>query len=151
MRPTLRPATREDSDRLLAWRNDPDAVRTSMTGSPVSPGEHALWVDDRLRRPLPRLWIAEVDGIAVGQVRLDVDDQGAGVVSIAVAREHRGRGLAAAMLDALAGIAAGDPNVHRLIARVREDNAPSLRAFRRAGYDQEWQTTPGWLELSRAL
>jgi len=147
---TLRPATRDDADRLLAWRNDPDAVRFSSTGRAVAPEEHRAWIASRLAREQPRLWVGEEDGRSVGQVRLDVDG-GVGIVSIAVAPEHRGRGLAAELLQRLAQLTAADPEVHRLVAHVSAANLASLRAFEHAGFRQSARDDSGWLELTRPV
>jgi len=145
----LRPATHADADRLLAWRNDADAVHFSASGAAVAPEEHRRWIESRLGRSSPRLWVAESGGTAVGMVRLDVDD-GVGVVSIAVAPEHRGHGLSGEMLGALVDIARADGDVERMAARVSADNLASLRAFERAGFETVSRDY-GWLELSRAL
>lgn len=147
---TLRPATRDDADRLLAWRNDPDAVRFSSTGALVSPEEHRAWIASRLAREQPRLWIGVEDGRSVGQVRLDVEGS-VGVVSIAVAPEHRGRGLAAELLQRMTELTAADPDVQRLVAHVNAANAASLRAFERAGFRQSGRDDSGWLELTRTV
>jgi UDP-2,4-diacetamido-2,4,6-trideoxy-beta-L-altropyranose hydrolase len=131
---TLRAAREEDSEMLMALRNDSDAVRFSVSGRAVSSEEHEHWF--RVVRSDPsrcRIWIAE-DGIEpVGQVRVDLNGN-SGTVSITVAAEHRGRGIGTSMLKAViakAGTAGAPP---RLNALVRSDNAASLHAFAAAGF-----------------
>lgn len=131
----LRLATAADSDRLLAWRNDPAAIRWSVTGSAVERAEHATWFATRLDDPGCRLWIAEVDGEPVGQVRIDVAD-GIGTVSLAVAPSYRGRGLAPALLMALIDEVATEVQVTGLRAIVHPDNVRSVRAFTTAGFTE---------------
>src|SRR5487761_22820 len=97
---TLRPATEDDSDVLLEWRNDPEAIRFSVSGRGVTPAEHREWLSGRLAHPGSRLWIAEQAGTAVGQVRVDMED-GIGTVSVAVAPSQRGLGLGSAVLQAM--------------------------------------------------
>jgi RimJ/RimL family protein N-acetyltransferase len=129
----LRAANAADSARLLEWRNDPDAVTFSVSRRRVDPAEHARWLASRLAEPEPRLWIAEEDGVPVGQVRVDVRD-GVGTVSVAVAPDNRGRGLGSAMLGAMVAQVAGDGAISVLQALVRPDNAASLRAFEKVGF-----------------
>jgi UDP-2,4-diacetamido-2,4,6-trideoxy-beta-L-altropyranose hydrolase len=147
---TLRPARTADADRVLEWRNDGDAVRFSVTGRPVSEAEHRRWFTALLADGQVRLWIAEDAGEAVGQVRLDVTD-GTGTVSIAVAREHRGRGIAVTMLRAMIEVVAADGDLRRLKALTHPDNASSLRAFERAGFRRMGAPEGGFLVLLRQV
>jgi RimJ/RimL family protein N-acetyltransferase len=121
----LRPVRPDDEQRLLAWRNDPEAVAQSLTSRPVTPQEHHVWFAGRLADPQRGFWIGEGPGGAVGHVRIDAD----GEVSVVVAAESRGQGHGSAMIAA-ASAAAGPP----LHAVVRAGNAASLRAFLRNGF-----------------
>jgi len=131
---TLRPARDDDSASLLAWRNDPDAVRFSVSGRAVTAEEHQRWfsrvVDDPERT---RLWIAEQQDEPVGQVRIDIN-AGVGTVSIAVDPGHRGRGVGTAMLRALTETVNAGGAPRHLIALVRSDNTASLHAFEAATF-----------------
>lgn len=119
---------------LFAWRNDPDAVRFSISGRAVTADEHKRWLGRVLDDPAStRLWIAEQHGEPIGQVRLDIS-AGVGTVSIAVDPGRRGRGVGTAMLRALtASVHAGDGPRH-LVALVRSDNPASLHAFEAATF-----------------
>jgi RimJ/RimL family protein N-acetyltransferase len=142
----LRRPREEDSGMLMAWRNDPDTVRFSVSGRAVTAEEHERWFrrvrDDPAHH---RLWIAEDDGRPVGHVRVDVSGD-TGTVSIAVESGRRGRGLGTSMLQALLAKAAADGVPSRLTAVVRADNAASLRAFAAAGFRQA-PTSAEFLEL----
>ena len=131
---TLRPARDDDADRILEWRNDADAIRFSMSDRRVTGEDHARWFATRRHDPCVHLWIAEVDGTAVGQIRVDEEADGVGVVSIAVAPEHRGRGIGSEMLRTMADTAAAETAVRVLRALVHPDNVQSVRAFENAGF-----------------
>ncbi|GGS17766.1 GNAT family N-acetyltransferase [Actinokineospora fastidiosa] len=121
---TVRRATPADADRLLAWRNDPGTRRWSVNPDPVSPETHRRWLaQDR------RLLIAEEAGVPVGVVRFDPVPDGV-EVSITIAPEARGRGLARPILQAAQDTIPGT----RLLARVHADNTASRRLFASAGY-----------------
>jgi RimJ/RimL family protein N-acetyltransferase len=93
----LRPATAGDAETLLHWRNDSETRRWSRQGSETSPAEHAMWLADSLANASRRLWIAEIDGTAVGTVRADWTAGGI-ELSWTVAPERRGQGIATTMV-----------------------------------------------------
>jgi RimJ/RimL family protein N-acetyltransferase len=146
----LRQARDEDMDRLREWRNDPEAVRFSVSGTPVTAEEHATWFATRRRDPAARIWIAEEEGSPVGQVRLDVED-GVGSVSIAIAPAHRRRGVGSSVLRAVLEAAANDPKIQTLRALTHPDNLPSRRAFERVGFRTEGTTNRGFIVLERPV
>ena len=128
----LRPATEADCALTLKWANDPQVRAASFSVEPISEEEHHAWFARSLAGART-LYIAQWRGIPIGLARLDpLPDQGA-EVGLTVAAEHRGRGFAVPMLDAL-GAAAAASGVRRLVARIRVDNPRSRRAFERAGF-----------------
>jgi len=128
----LRGAGLSDSDRVLAWRNDPATRAWSFSPKPVSADEHAEWLDRTLADPRHILLIIEHDGTALGQVRLDRDGSSA-TVSIALDPRARGRGLGEAALRETTRLA-DQVGLERLAARIKPDNAASLAAFAAAGF-----------------
>lgn len=134
----LRPATLDDAQRLLDWRNDSDTRAASASTGPVASEEHRTWLEKSLSRPDRRLLIAEDDDGPVGTLRLD-EAPNAVEISITLAPQARGRGYAAPLLR-LATAAGG-----LYVARIRPGNAASRRAFEAAGFffthlsdDMEW-------------
>ena len=129
----LRPATLADADRLLRWRNDPETRAQSLSEHEVSLVDHLGWLSYILVHPVtPRLYIAEEEGRAVGTGRLDLDDSAA-ELSLTVAPEHRGRGLARQIIHLLV-TEAGRLGHTLSIAQVKGRNARSLGAFLASGF-----------------
>lgn len=132
----VRPAGSDDADRLLAWANDPLTRAAGFHLRPIGVAEHRAWLAGRLASASTRLFVGLVDEEPVGQVRLERDEAGVVEVSISVAPEARGQGVGRRLLDA--GLEAGrtDPSfaAGTFVARVRSDNAGSLRLFDRAGF-----------------
>lgn len=129
---TLRPATTGDANWLLELRNDPLTRSMSLRSEPVTRAEHEAWLAATLSASDRLLWIAELEGTPVGQMRLD----GAGDsrdVSLSILPAARGRGLAAAALRA-AEAHAVERGLTRLVATIKVENAASVRAFEAAGY-----------------
>ena len=144
----LRPVRAADADLLLGWRNDAGVVATSGTGRGVEPDEHRDWFAAVVDDPGRRIWIAELAGRPVGQVRVDVED-GCGTVSISIDAAARGQGLAAPVLAALHGRLSTDEQVTRLVADIAADNLASQRAFARVGYEAV-DRTGEWLRVGLA-
>lgn len=121
---------------LLAWRNDPETRRWSRTTDSVTFDEHRAWLGRVLADPSRLLLVAEDDSGPVGTVRWDDEGGRLWEVSVTVAPERRGVGLAGLLL------AAGERALRdrvvlpvTLLAVVHEDNAASNRLFSRAGYE----------------
>jgi RimJ/RimL family protein N-acetyltransferase len=143
----LRPAGFGDSDRLRAWRNDPATRAASRNTGEVAPDEHAAWLARRLGDPDTRIFVAELSGEPVGTVRVDRLEGDRGEIHVSLAPEARGRGLAAPILRVAARRGAAELGLGTVVANVREDNMPSLRAFQRAGFEPAGQEGE-WLALT---
>lgn len=128
----LRRATLSDSALLLAWRNDPVTRASAWEHGVVDEPTHAAWLTRKLEDPMSELWIGALDGVAVGQVRLDVDESLTALVDISVAPELRGHGLG---LQLLQGVLKSQGTPARVLrAAVRRENERSSALFRRAGF-----------------
>jgi len=130
----LRAAERGDSDRLFEWVNRADSlVAKLMTAAPIPRADHERWFAARLAAEDCLIWIAEVDGAAVGQVRCERRGD-AFEVDIYVEAAQRRRGLALRMLEVAVARVRTEYQDARLIARVRTGNMASQRLFQRAGF-----------------
>jgi RimJ/RimL family protein N-acetyltransferase len=125
----LRDARPEDSARVWEWNFAPDVRARSLDQRTVTFAQHARWYADRVADLDAPIWIVEADGVACGIVRLDWRSDGAGRISIALAPGTRGRGIGRRAI-ALACEAWRRP----VIAEIRADNLPSLRAFSACGF-----------------
>jgi hypothetical protein len=63
----LRPATEDDRDLILTWRNHPSVRAVSLTTHVIQPDEHAKWWAGRRQTVL----IYEDDGVPAGVVIFD--------------------------------------------------------------------------------
>jgi RimJ/RimL family protein N-acetyltransferase len=71
----VRPADAGDLDRLHEWRNAERVRQVSLTDGPIDFATHEAWFARVLAEGRP-LFVAELDGVGVGVIRLDpnVDD-----------------------------------------------------------------------------
>jgi RimJ/RimL family protein N-acetyltransferase len=119
---------------LREWRNDPEVRAASRNTAEVGAAEHDAWLAAALADPEVRLLICELGGEPVGQVRFDRRGERRYEISVALAAEARGRGLSAPLIAlALERQRESLPDAE-VEAHVRAENAPSLAAFRRAGF-----------------
>lgn len=127
----LRPASMADTDRLLAWRNDPETVANSLSPSEVARPDHVRWLTTVVSgvRPIC-LWIGEVDGEPMGTCRSDAVE-GFHELSWTVAPDSRGSGLGSRLVEALLN---ATPRPWR--AHVLESNPASLRLARSFGLEE---------------
>ncbi len=131
-----RPASAADAELLHEWRNDETTRQWSRSSDPIAWHDHLQWLCGSLARDDRLLLIVEnAEHTPVGTVRWDRGDDQTWEVSVTVAPQHRGRGLAGPVLRA--GEQAllkreGPGTVVR--ACVHRDNAASHALFARAGY-----------------
>jgi GNAT superfamily N-acetyltransferase len=85
--------------------------------------DHVAWMARRLDRDDPALYVAEREGEPVATVRLDENE-----VSYTVAPEHRGKGVASALLLLVA------QRFGPKRAEVKRGNVASIRAAQKAGH-----------------
>jgi RimJ/RimL family protein N-acetyltransferase len=131
----LRPATAGDSERLLEWRNDEQTRAMAVVQAAVDRATHARWLATRLDDADTLLTIAEEHGVPVGTVRLDRHGRDEAELSITIAPAARGRGLARPAIELGVEHARREWGVERVSARIRPENAASLRAFAAAGFE----------------
>lgn len=143
---TVRSASAADAELLLAWRNDPQTRAWSRTTAPVTPDEHRAWLDRVLATSDRLLLVAEQRDQPVGTVRFDRDDAG-WEVSITLAPDARGRGLAVPVLLAAERVLDAPATI---VATAHRDNAASMALFRRAGYLVD-ATDGDWVRLCKSL
>jgi RimJ/RimL family protein N-acetyltransferase len=126
----LRKATIEDSDLLLAWRND-DATRiNSLNSAPIQPDEHARWLDCSIRSADRSLFIIEESGTPVGTVRIDSLPDGQKDLSWTIAPERRGSGIGKQAVQK----AIDEHPDWVFVARIKTTNAASIRIAEHAGF-----------------
>ena len=98
---SLRPATLEDAEILLKWRNDMTTRMASHTTNEVNLEKHIEWLKATLQNENRQLYVAEEKGSSVGTVRADFEN-GVYELSWTVAPETRGQGVGKRMVALLA-------------------------------------------------
>lgn len=113
----LRPATLLDAKNLFRWKNDATVRRFAIkTHNKIEWVSHVTW----LRKNLSKIQIITMDGIDVGDVRIDN-----GEIAIKIDKRYRNQGIGSAVLRKFP---------EKLTAKIVEGNIPSMRLFIGAGF-----------------
>ena len=156
----LRKATMEDAKLLYQWKNDKVTIENSITKRGVTMEEHLKWLENVIDNPKRRLFILDVDGVSVGQLRLDFEkvflNEKSGAdkitdadtedrkqnyeltaeISYGLGAEHRGKGLGKVLLEQADTLAVMF-KIAELKAEVLPHNKASQKLFKSLGYTEE--------------
>ena len=130
----LGPARPDDAEQLFNWRSDPVARAMSFDQRPISWPAHAAWFGRKLADRDTLIYILEVDGLPVGQIRFDFESQEA-VLSYSVDRLVRGRGWGIWLITAgMNELARRHPA--RVRAAVKPENWASRKTFTKLAWSE---------------
>lgn len=115
---------------LFEWRNDYATMINSLHQDEVEWENHIKWLTDSLHNPHRKIYVAELDGLAVGSVRFDYFNDHADL-SWMIAPDARGKGYGSAMLRAAVQI---EPD-KELWAVIKMENRPSQKMAENAGFN----------------
>lgn len=122
----LRKATKIDEDFLFNLKNDPIVLQYSyVVRKPINRRKYSRWLDDVLEDPQSMLYIIEEDGVSIGDVRLDIDEEIE--ISIHLAEKHRHRGNGDWTIKEICKIA--QPFQKPIISHIVDGNIPSMKLF----------------------
>ncbi|MEQ1905373.1 MAG: GNAT family N-acetyltransferase, partial [Pirellulaceae bacterium] len=132
----LRPAAFTDLIPLFELRNEQEVRNNSLNQSFVTYEQHESWLASKLHDDRCRLFVVvSRNNQVVGQVRFDLTPESISVViSVSLAPEIRGLGLAGAILEESISQASGELDFDEVVAQIRETNVPSRKAFERCGF-----------------
>lgn len=132
---SLRQATPNDCDSIFHWRNAEETRRYIFDSQPISIDIHRQWFHRSLSDSNRLIFVAEVDGKAVGVLRYDfVDDEA--VVSIYLVPGEHVVGIGTAIIKkGSEWLRQNFPDIKAARAEVLQQNTVSRKAFIAAGYE----------------
>lgn len=142
---TIRTAQPEDAAALLAYIR-PVAEGTAFfvlepDEFPATEEKERQWVQEHLDSPGKILLLAEVTGTIIANVSFENGGSRRvahrGSLGIAVVKEWRGRGVGAALLEALLEWAAASPIIERVCLEVFATNDRAIRLYEKLGFVEE--------------
>lgn len=135
---TLRLATQLDVEQVYAWQSQPETRRYALNKDVPSLAEHRVWMTKKLASKNDYFYIIELTNgedekkTPVGVVRLDMTAVDTYTISIFIAPEHFGKGVAKLALKQV-DILHPTEIIH---AVVLKENIASQALFSRAGYQR---------------
>jgi RimJ/RimL family protein N-acetyltransferase len=133
---------RTDLETLFEWINDPDTVRFNAPYSPVHEPGHSAWFDKVVNDPTRIVFgIRELnDGRIIGVLQL-IDlhpiHRSAELIIRIGSDDDRGRGYGSEAVRLATDFAFRDRNLQRVWLRVFSDNVRAIRAYEKAGLQEE--------------
>ena len=135
---TLREATPDDMLLLFDWTNDPEVRAQSFSSDAISLANHQNWFSGKLCSDCAQIWILTENGVPVGQIRCDCNEQNEGVLSYSIANGHRCKGHGKRIVQMVQEkIQTRFPRVETIVAFVKPENAASQHVFLANGYEGE--------------
>ena len=145
----IRPAVIEDAALLLFWVNSEDSLRWKQhTTGPVSPMDHDNWLRRRLADPATKIWIIVINGVDIGQVRLEkkADFVYTDIYLIPAARGNNNASVG--LNNALTEYSAIEGD-QEFCALVHIDNESSQNLFLKTGFKLIENDVGDWLKFTR--
>jgi UDP-2,4-diacetamido-2,4,6-trideoxy-beta-L-altropyranose hydrolase len=133
----IRRANVDDCWLLWQWVNDPRVRAASFRSEAIPKDDHAAWFARKLNSGDALIYVAEdIQGVPIGQFRVEWDGESNAVVDVSVAPERRGAGIAAHIIAEGAQRAFSETDLRQLNAYIKPENGASLRAFERAQFSR---------------
>jgi len=126
----------KDLELLWRWANDPDVRRNSFSPEEISLESHTKWFRQIIASPSSRIYIIELAGNPVGQVRYDGVSITEAEIDVSIDARHRGNGFGSLALGLTTELGRAALNVERVVGIVMKSNAVSCAAFRKAGFKE---------------
>lgn len=148
----IRPARDTPEDRRYVWEvnNDPSVRERAINTESIPWGEHVEWYADVMSDPHRLLFVTQYEGRDCGVVRYDLDEEAAEAeITIALQKEFRGKHIGRSVIELTSASIRERRKVETVVAHVRPDNQPSLKAFRSAGYVEKGRETVRGVEMVR--
>lgn len=134
----MRSATEGDRELLFGWANDPKVRLSAINGDSIPWPDHVAWFNNRIRDPKTFIYILEADGLAIGQVRLELTAKlelwgQVAILDYSLDEVVRGRGWAGPMVCSAVHAFRKHVDVP-IVADVKVGNVASSMALIRIGF-----------------
>ena len=149
MKLKARPATIKDKAQLLAWANDEEIRKQSFMTKKITKEEHDKWLSNVFAdQNNQKLFILENhDTSPCGQVRFSRTDRDDWEIHFSMDPKYRGQKLGEHLIRVGLDVFLGKEHRSRITAKVKNDNAASLRVLAKAGFQIEKKYAPNDSEI----
>lgn len=139
---SLRPITREDTDQIVTWRNNPEVMKNFIFRQPFTRELHENWLATKVDtgKVIQYIIVDKETGQSVGSVYFrDVDPETESAeYGIFIGEEdYLGRGFGTETARLFTRFGLDVLKLHRISLRVLGSNAIARRSYEKAGFVQE--------------
>ena len=133
MKFNLRPVEKEDYEKILEWRNDPDVRFNSLTQHIISIDGHIEYWDEFLKNMMNFAFIVVHNNKDIGVLKLQNINKTTYEIDIFISKSYRNKGFGPQILM-IAKEKAVQKGIKKLIAKIKYDNKASKKAFEKVGF-----------------
>jgi UDP-2,4-diacetamido-2,4,6-trideoxy-beta-L-altropyranose hydrolase len=126
----LKLATTKNKEITFEWQSDKNTRKYFEQPTAPTWSEHAHWFDHNLSNPNSSLYIIYYNKIPAGTLRLDKKKHDEYVISILIAPNLQGKGVALATLNKITQLKENG----LFFASIHKDNINSIKVFKKAGF-----------------
>ena len=117
---------------LFSMANEPKVRSNSINSDLIELKDHLNWFDATIESTSSIIYIYEAEDIPIGQIRFETKEDGS-YINYSLDVVARGRGLATDLLKKGIEIY-NNTQPDQIIAIVKKENIPSLKAFAKLGF-----------------
>lgn len=134
----IRLANENDVEAIYRISNEPSVRSVSFKSDSIDWNDHCRWFTSTLKDEdiLLLAVINDLDSKSeiVGQVRFNRMDGEECEISMSIGAQSRGKGIGRWTLESSLQFVKQYWGVHTVVARIKENNEPSLRFFKESGF-----------------
>jgi len=119
------------------WASDPKVRAFSLNQSKIKFESHKHWFASKLADKNCLYFIAKNGRSSVGSFRIDIDEDGVGLISYLLGSAHHSKGLGTRLLEQGVQKAREHSAIRTIKGQVLKYNEPSLKVFRKLGFKEE--------------
>ncbi|WP_282018326.1 GNAT family N-acetyltransferase [Salegentibacter mishustinae] len=133
----LRSATFSDVELIFSWANNPFIRQYSFSQEKIQFIDHVKWFLNKIEDSKCKYYILEVNGIAAGSIRFDLDENNEGLISYLLDPVFSGKGLGTFILrEGLERLKIDLPFVNTVSGYVMPENIASIKIFEKLSFEE---------------
>ena len=139
----------QETQRVLAWRNDPEVRKWMYRDTPISLEEHRNFLNLLKHSQDKRYFLVRIGGEAIGVVYLTDIDFSQKCAHIGIYADPRKRKVGGVLMEALCGYAFATLGLNILRAEVFCSNIKAISLYEKFGFKTGIKTEAGQKDILR--
>jgi RimJ/RimL family protein N-acetyltransferase len=132
----LRLATIEDVNVTFDWATNKIVRQYAIQKGEITFENHKKWFSNKVTASDCVYFIAEINGVPIGSIRFDIDENKEALLSFLLDTKYHGKGYGKAILKKGCEEVQKLKELLKIIGVVSIENIPSLKTFKSLGFEQ---------------